>query len=171
MKIQEIRDYLESVGVNNQNCRDAARAFLRSQSHKYRVMLTLTLKQSWFDKDGLMKVKHYLSADDIPIIYSRFEHKLNRLVWKSKYSRYQEERLCLIKAWEDGYGTKRKHLHALVGNFPSHFKLNTLRSLILEASSQCYEIDNEYDATICDSEAVDYITKEVGKRDTDKILW
>lgn len=171
MKIREIRSYLDGLGLAKHNCRDAVREFLRSSDKDYQVMLTLTLKQKWYDKNGLMRVTHYLSQNDIPFICERFEHKLNRLIWKSKYSRHHSESLDIFKAWEDGFGTKRKHLHALVGNFPRDFRLNTLPSLVKAAAKQCYEIDIEYDTQICDSEALDYITKEVGKHNTDKILW
>lgn len=171
MKIQEIRAYLDEMGYSADNCRDAARSFIKTSGNKYEVMLTLTLKQTWYDKNGKMMVPHYLREQDIPIIYRRFEHKLNRLVWKSRYSRFQGERLNILKAWEDGRGTKRKHLHALIGNFPQAFRYNRLPRLVLEATRQCYEIDREFDARLCDTDAVDYITKEVGKHDTDKILW
>lgn len=171
MRIQEIRAYLDETGLSAENCRDAARAFIKSSGNKYEVMLTLTLKQAWYDKNGKMQVTHYLQEQDIPVIYRRFEHKLNRLVWKSCYSRFQSQQLNMLKAWEDGRGTKRKHLHALIGNFPQGFRYNRLPGLVQDAARQCYEIDRLYDARLCDSDAVDYITKEVGKRDTDKILW
>ena len=58
-----------------------------------------------------------------------------------------------------------------LGNFPKDFKLNTLPMLIERAASQCYEVDSQHRETICDSGWIEYITKEVGKKDTDKILW
>lgn len=171
MKIQEIRAYVDGLGLARHNCRDAVREFLRSSEKDYKVMLTLTLKQRWYDKNGKLRVQHYLSAADIPNIYARFEHKLNKLIWKSRYTRHQSASLDMFKAWEDGRGTKRKHLHALVGNFPQHFRLNQLPKLVEQAAKQCYEIDMQYDTSLCDSEALDYITKEVGKRNTDNIVW
>jgi hypothetical protein len=77
----------------------------------------------------------------------------------------------MLKAWEDGRGTKRKHLHLLIGNLPKHLKFNLLPRLVEDAAKQCYEIDAQYDATLCDTDALDYITKEVGKRNTDNMLW
>jgi hypothetical protein len=171
MKLAEIRASVAEMKHDKMHCRDAVRAFLRPQMKDFQVMLTLTLKQSWYDKNGQMKVKHYLSANDLPSICSRFEHKLNRLVWKSKYTRHKTERLKMLKAWEDGRGTKRKHLHLLIGNLPKHLKFNLLPRLVEDAAKQCYEIDAQYDATLCDTDALDYITKEVGKRNTDNMLW
>lgn len=171
MKLTEIREKLDKNGLLKETCRDAARSFIRSNSNQFKVMLTLTLKQSWYDKNGLMKVSHYLTTEDIPVIYSRFEHKLNRLVWKSKYTRHQSERLDILKAWEDGFGTKRIHLHALIGNLPEYLTFNSFACLVKEAVNECYEMDSQYNGTLCDIDAVDYITKEVGKRDTDKIIW
>lgn len=171
MKILEIRDYVVGMGHDKPTCRDAVRQFLRTNGKRYQIMLTLTLKQQWFDKNGMMKVKHYLSEKDIPKIYERFEHKLNRLVWGSRYIRFNNASLCLIKAWEDGYGTKRKHLHMLIGDFPQKYRFNEFRAQVEEATYQCYEIDQKYDAQLCDTDAIDYITKEIGKKDTDKIIW
>jgi hypothetical protein len=117
-----------------------------------------------------MRVDHYLSKDDIPYIYERFQHQLNKLVWKNRYARFGEK-LQFIRAWENGNGSKRIHLHAALGNFPKDFKLNTLPMLIERAASQCYEVDTQHKEAICDSGWIEYITKEVGKKDTDKILW
>jgi hypothetical protein len=58
-----------------------------------------------------------------------------------------------------------------MSQFPKDFKYNKLPSLIVRASRQCYEIDIEHKEEICDGGWLEYITKEVGKRDTDKILW
>ena len=77
----------------------------------------------------------------------------------------------MLRAWEDGHGSKRIHLHAALGNFPTAFKLNTLPSLVEKASQQCFEIDYQHKEDICDSGWIEYITKEVGKYNTDKILW
>jgi hypothetical protein len=58
-----------------------------------------------------------------------------------------------------------------LGNFPKDFKFNSLPKLIEKAANECYEIDLEHDEQICDSGWIEYITKEVGKDNTDKILW
>ncbi len=171
MKLAEIRERIAQMEFDKNNCRDAVREFLRPQMGDFQVMLTLTLKQSWFDKNGSMKIKHYLSVNDLPSICERFEHKLNRLIWKSKYTRHHTERLRMLKAWEDGQGTKRKHFHMLIGNLPQSMKFNDLPKFVELASKQCYEIDAQYDATLCNTDALDYITKEVGKHNTDNILW
>lgn len=172
MKIIDIRQRIAEQDLDRPNCRDAARDFLRSFASKYEVMGTLTLKQRWYDKCGAMRVDHFLRVDDIPSIYARFEDKLNKRIWKKLYSRHGSQRLNMLKAWEDGNGTKRLHLHFLLGNLPTQgFKLSSLRGLIEEAARQCYEIDIEHEESLCDDGAIDYITKEVGKHDTDKILW
>ena len=146
------------------------RDFVRGFANDYKVALTLTLKQSWYDKCGKMRVMHYLSESDVPRIYERFQWQLNKLVWKQRHYRHGES-LKFFRAWEDGFGTKRIHLHAAIGNFPPGFKLNTLPELVERAARQCYEIDFEHKEDICDSGWLDYITKEVAKHDTDKILW
>jgi len=171
MKLSEIREHLIKNQLNKPNCRDVTRQFLVGMSSQYQVALTLTLKQKWFNKNGQMRIEHYLTKEDVPKIYERFEYKLNKLVWKHKYYRHKEEGIRFLKAWEDGQGSKRIHLHAALGNFPKKFKFNTLPKLIEKAASECYEIDIEHDEQICDSGWIEYITKEVGKDNTDKILW
>jgi len=170
MTLYEIRKIIKTSELDRPNCRSEARQFLCSLSNNYQVALTLTLNQKWFDKCGLMRVEHYLKSEDIPFIYARFQHKLNKLIWKNKYIRFGES-VNFLRAWEDGQGSKRIHLHAALGNFPIDFRLNKLPSLIEKASKQCCEIDFQHKERICDSGWIEYITKEVGKKDTDKILW
>ena len=170
MTLNEIRNLVQTSELAKANCRTATRDFVRSIQNEYQVALTLTLKQTWFNMNGKLKVQHVLSEHDIPIIYERFQRHLNKLVYKNQYTRYGKS-LKFFRAWEDGFGTKRKHLHAAIGNFPKDFKYNTLPSLIKKASRQCYEIDLEHKEEICDGGWLEYITKEVGKHDTDKILW
>lgn len=170
MTLFEIRQIVQASELNRPNCRTATKQFLNGLSADYQVALTLTLKQKWFDKLGMMKIEHYLKSEDIPYIYDRFQHQLNKLIWKNRYQRYGH-RVRLLRAWEDGQGSKRIHLHAALGNFPTDFRFNKLPSLVEKASKQCFEIDFQHKEEICDSGWIEYITKEVGKRDTDKILW
>lgn len=170
MTLFEIRQIIQESELHRPNCRTETRQFLLGLETNYQVALTLTLKQKWFDKCGQMRVDHYLSKGDIPYIYERFQHQLNKLVWRNRYTRF-DDKLQFIRVWENGNGSKRIHLHAALGNFPKDFKLNTLPMLIERAASQCYEVDSQHKETICDSGWIEYITKEVGKKDTDKILW
>jgi hypothetical protein len=170
MTLYEIRKIIKSSELDRPNCRTETRQFLSGLSSNYQVALTLTLNQKWFDKCGQFRVDHYLKSEDVPYIYSRFQHQLNKLIWKNKYTRFGES-LSFLRAWEDGQGSKRIHLHAALGNFPINFKLNKLPSLVEKASKQCCEIDFQHKESICDSGWIEYITKEVGKKDTDKILW
>lgn len=170
MKLFEIRQMIQNSGLDRKDCRTETRQFLGSLAHNYQVALTLTLNQKWFDKCGLLRVPHYLSPNDIPYIYDRFKHQLNKLIWKNRYARCGDS-VRMLKVWEDGRGEKRIHLHAALGNFPKEFKFNTLPLLVEKASNQCYEIDFEHKEEICDSGWIEYITKEVDKDNTDKILW
>ena len=170
MTLFEIRQIIQASELQRPNCRTATRQFLLGLYSDYQVALTLTLHQKWFDKFGMMRIKHYLKVEDIPYIYARFQHQLNKLIWKNRYTRFGEK-VHFLKAWEDGQGEKRIHLHAALGNFPTNFRFNKLPSLIEKASRQCFEIDFQHKEDICDSGWIEYITKEVGKDDTDKILW
>jgi hypothetical protein len=170
MTLFEIRQIIQKSDLNRPNCRSETRQFLSTIASDYSVAMTLTLNQKWFDKCGLMRVPHYLKAEDIPYIYARFQHQLNKLIWKNRYTRFGES-VKMLRAWEDGKGSKRIHLHAALGNFPNDFKLNSLPSLVEKASQQCFEIDHQHKEKICDEGWIEYITKEVGKHNTDKILW
>ena len=170
MKLQEIREIVKNTNLDKLDCRSATKDFVRSIQNNYQVALTLTLKQSWYNKNGQMRVKHYLSESDIPKIYERFEHKLNKLIYKNQYTRFKKS-VKIFKTWENGHGSKRIHLHAALGNFPKNFRFNTLPHLIKKACTECYEFDVQHDEKLCDGDWLEYITKEVGKYDTDKILW
>ena len=116
MTLYEIRTLVQNSELAKANCRSATRDFVRSIQNDYQVALTLTLRQTWFNKNGRLRVQHVLTEHDIPIIYERFQHHLNKMVYKNQYTRY-EKSLKFFRAWEDGWGTKRKHLHAAIGLF------------------------------------------------------
>ncbi len=170
MNLNDIRQIITNARLDKIDCRDATRAYLASMATDYQVAMTITLHQKWFDKNGLMKVTHFLRTDDLPTITKRLENKLNKLIWKNGFSRHGKS-LKFFKVWEDGKGAKRIHLHYAIGNFPSKFKMNTLPGLVEKASHECYEIDLQHKEEICDGGWLEYITKEVGKKDTDKVLW
>lgn len=170
MNLYDIRQIITNSELDRIDCRSATRSYLASMANDYQVAMTVTLHQKWFDKNGMLKITHFLSSQDLPTICARFEAKLNKLIWKNGFDRFGKS-LKFFKVWEDGYGTKRIHLHYALGNFPKNFKLNTLRHLVEKAARQCYEIDIEHKEVICDSGWLEYITKEVGKKDTDKVLW
>ena len=72
MKLFEIREHLIKNELSKPNCKDAARAFLCGMSDQFQIALTLTLNQKWFTMNGLMRVDHFLTKEDIPKIYERF---------------------------------------------------------------------------------------------------
>jgi hypothetical protein len=170
MNLYDIRKIVSDAELDKLDCRSEIRAYLNSMHNQFQVAMTITLHDVWFGKNGLMKVKHPLVAEDLPKICERLESKLNKLVWKNGFVRYDKS-LNFFKVWEDGHGTKKPHLHYAVGNFPSDFKMNTLPGLVEKASGECFEIDLQHKEDICDSGWLEYITKEVGKKDTDKVLW
>lgn len=170
MKLYDIHQIITDADLGKIDCRDGTRAYLASIRDDFQVAMTITLHTEWFDKNGLMKLRHYLSVNDLETICWRFEGKLNQLIWKNASKRFGKS-LKYFKVWEDGNGTKRIHLHYALGNFPKNFKLNTLPGLVEMAARQCYEIDFQHKEEICDDGWLEYITKEVGKKDTDKVLW
>ena len=170
MNIYDIRKIVSDAELDKLDCQSETRTYLNSIRNDFQVAMTITLRECWFDKSGLLRITHRLSAQDLPMICSRLEGKLNKLIWKNGYVRHGKS-LKFFKVWEDGNGTKRIHLHYAVGNFPPDFKMNTLPGLVERASRECFEIDLQHKEDICDGGWLEYITKEVGKTNTDKVLW
>lgn len=172
MTINEIRE--KFAYLYESNCKSATYEFLCSIRDDYQYAITLTLKDKWYhEKDGVRRY-HYSKNLDIPhiqYIFNRFEHQLNKLVWRQKYYRHRTEKLSFFKVWENGKGSKRLHFHGAIGNLPKGMQISELSALIDKASNQCCEIDNQHREDFCDFDWLNYITKEVERKNTDNILW
>jgi hypothetical protein len=66
---------------------------------------------------------------------------------------------------------KNLHLHFAIGGFPSHVKFNQFGRLVTKAKLNVEFIDAEHKVKLSDSGWIEYITKEVGTKDTDNVLW
>lgn len=170
MNIFDIREKLKYLGLERSDCKIACREFLPILLDKHQVGITLTLKKSFYSMNGKQKVTFYSRDINSQALWNRFTHKLNKLVWKSTYINHGRQ-LRQICVEEDGNGTKHRHLHGALGNFPKDFDYRTLPKLVKKASTECFEIDTQFKVDIADSGWVEYITKEVKRRDSDKVLW
>lgn len=172
MKILNVQALTDEF--NSDNCKTETLKFVRTIANDYQVALTLTLKQKWFYKNGAIKNFYYSNSigyEHIQYIYERFEHQLNKQIWKQKYYRHKTEKLKFFKVWENGKGTKNLHFHGALGNFPKGFKFGELSKHVEAAAKQCCELDVQHKEELCDCGWLKYITKEVENNNTDNILW
>jgi hypothetical protein len=62
------------------------------------------------------------------------------------------------------------HLHFAIGGIATD-RLKEMNRHINNAKQYVQNIDKEFKADIADSNWMDYITKELGNRDTENIFW
>ena len=58
-----------------------------------------------------------------------------------------------------------------IGEIPEHIKWSEIKELVANAKSKVAGIDKQFDVDIADSGWMEYLTKELGKADTDNVLW
>jgi hypothetical protein len=58
-----------------------------------------------------------------------------------------------------------------IGALPEHIKWNAIKDLVSNAKNKVAGIDRHFDVAIADSGWMEYLTKELGKTDTDNVLW
>jgi hypothetical protein len=168
--LTEIREHLRKQGLHKPNYQDQCRDFISKELGTHQIAITLTLKKSWIVKNGKMDVKLYLSNTNIETIWKRFLHILNKLIWKNEYKN-KGITLTAIGALENGFGNKHDHIHGALGNFPKDFNFKRLSKLVKKASNECFEINTQHKEKFCDSGWIDYMTKEVSKKVSDKVFW
>ena len=165
--------------IRNRTCYDpgaaptqkaATRAWLHSLFADYPVALTLTLKQSFDVVTAIGCHKRQLARDDCDRIAKRFIQKLNRQVFGHSAERHGKELKYLVVV-EGDRSSKNLHLHLAIGAIPKHVKFNKIANLVEQAKAQVTEIDEQYKVDITDSGWMEYISKELGAKDTDNVLW
>jgi hypothetical protein len=58
-----------------------------------------------------------------------------------------------------------------IGNLPKHVRFNEFDGLVKKAKIHVEEIDAQHKVDIADSGWMEYITKELGTKDTENVLW
>ena len=66
---------------------------------------------------------------------------------------------------------KNLHLHMAIGDLPSYVKWNEVDGLVRNAKLKVAELDEQHKVDIVDSGWMEYLTKELGMKDTDNVLW
>lgn len=149
----------------------ATRLWLVELSKNYPLALTLTLKQTITDSGLKGARKRKLSIVDCEHIAHRFQQKLNRAVFGQRAADKYGKSLNYIPVVEGERSSKHLHLHYAIGGMPGYVQLKDFEQLVTSAKIYVENVDTEHKVAIADSGWMEYITKEVGRKDTDNVLW
>jgi hypothetical protein len=171
MKLQEIRTRTAYNPNALPTQKAAVRAWLGGMSREFPLSLTLTLKQTIVEKSDRGTYKRKLTRDDCERIARRFTQKLNREVFGKYAAEKGGKSLKYLPVVEGERSNKHLHLHFAVGGLPSHVRFNQFDTLVTNAKLNVEQIDIQHEVDIADSGWIEYITKEVGTKDSDNVLW
>ena len=171
MKLQEIRTRTAYNPLAVPTQKAAIRTWLRGMSKDFPLALTLTLKQTIVETTDRGTYKRKLTRIDCERIAKRFTQKLNREVFGKRGADKFGHSLKYLPIVEGERSNKNLHLHFAIGGLPSHVKFNQFDRLVINAKLNVENIDAEHMVDTADSGWIEYITKEVGTKDTDNVLW
>jgi hypothetical protein len=171
MKLQEIRTRTAYDPNALPTQKAAVRAWLGGMSKEFPLSLTLTLKQTIVEKNDRGTYKRKLTRNDCERIARRFTQKLNREVFGKYAAEKGGKSLKYLPVVEGERSNKHLHLHFAVGGLPSHVRFNQFDTLVTNAKLHVEHIDVQHKVDITDSGWIEYITKEVGTKDSDNVLW
>jgi hypothetical protein len=171
MKLQDIRTRTAYNPLALPTQKAATRTWLGSMSKDFPLALTLTLKQTIVETTDRGTYKRKLTRIDCERIAKRFTQKLNREVFGKRGADKFGLSLKYLPVVEGERSNKNLHLHFAIGGLPSHVKFNQFDKLVINAKLNVEHIDAEHVVDIADSGWIEYITKEVGSKDTDNVLW
>lgn len=170
MKLEDIRKRMAYNPCALPTQKAAVRIWQADFVGSYPIALTLTLKQHFEVKTALGTYIKKLDRTDCQYVAKRFIQKLNREVFGHAATRYGKtlKYLAVIEGERSG---KALHLHFAIGDLPAHIRFNQVSALVERAKSHIDTVDKQCDVDITDSGWMDYITKELGSKDSDNVLW
>lgn len=170
MNLQQIRQKTAYCPTAMPTQKQATRTWLNSLHKQYPLALTLTLKQSNLVKNANGAYIQKLDKDEVRRIARHFTQKLNQQVFGSSAKRYGKGLKYLVVIEGERTG-KNLHLHMAIGDLPSYVKWNEVDGLVRNAKLRVAELDEQHKVDIVDSGWMEYLTKELGMKDTDNVLW
>ncbi len=170
-KLAEIRKKMANGAECEPSQKQAVRTWLGGLHQDYPYALTLTIKPSVTEHTERGVYQRQIKRDDCDKIALRFQQKLNREVFGRRAADSYGHTLKYIAVVEGERSCKALHLHLAVGGLPAHIKPMQLQSLVSNARLQVRELNEQFEVNIADSGWLEYITKELGRRDTDNVLW
>jgi len=171
MNLAQIRQKIAFNPNALPTAKQEARDWLRGIHKDYPLALTLTLKQVMTVKNNRGIYCQKINKDECRQIAKRFTHKLNQQIFGSRAAKKHGKGLSYLIVIEGERSCKNLHLHMAIGGIPKHIKWNVMDDLVKCAKSKVAEIDEQYKVDIADSGWMEYLTKELGKADTDNVLW
>jgi hypothetical protein len=171
MKLHEIRARIAYDPDALPTQKAAVRAWLGGKSRDFPLALTLTLKQNIVEKTDRGTYRRKLTRVDCERIAKRFTQKLNREVFGKYAAEKGGKSLKYLPVVEGERSNKHLHLHFAVGGLPCDVRFNQFERLVINAKLNVEHIDAEHKVDITDSGWIEYITKEVGTKDSDNVLW
>lgn len=150
--------------------KNAVRSWLTSLRAQYQFGVTLTLKQSIHVLTNRGAHIRKLQREDCDAIARRFTQKLNRQAFGKAAERYGKS-LRFLAVVEGQRTGKNLHLHMAIGNLSSSYLPKDFPVMVKNAIDLVAELDVQHDVQVMDSGWTDYITKELGRHDTDNVLW
>lgn len=169
--IAEIRAKSAYIDFSKPTLKQSTRHFARQICDQYPIALTLTVKQHVTTKNNNGVFVSKLNSDSCRRVAERFTQKLNRTIFGKRAAEKHGKSLKYFVVVEGARSHKNLHLHIAIGDLPKHVSFNQVNALVCEAKGQIRELDVQHHLSIADSGWIDYITKEVGKHDTDNVLW
>ena len=171
MKLQEIRQRTAYSPNMSPTLKAATRTWLSGMSKDFPIALTLTLKQTIVESTDRGTYKRKLTRIDCERIAKRFIQKLDREVFGKRKAGRVGYTLKYLPVIEGERSNKNLHLHFAIGGLPSNVNFNQMDRLVTNAKLNIKHIDAEHKVDVTDSGWIEYITKEVGTKDTDNVLW
>ena len=171
MNLYEIRRRMAYDPNAKPTQKAAVRTWLGGTTKDYPLALTLTLKQIIVEKTVRGTYKRKLTRIDCEQLARRFIQKLNRQVFGKRAADKFGLGLKYLAVVEGQRSGKNLHLHFAVGGLPGHVRFNQFEALVRKAKSAVENIDAEHEVELADSGWMEYITKEIGAKDTDNVLW
>jgi hypothetical protein len=172
MYLAEIRQKTTYKTHSARSVKDAVQAFAVSIAKNYPIALTLTIKQTRRIKNANGVFLKSLDEWDCEGIARRFTRKLNREVFGKRGAEKYGKALDYFVVMEGGRNGKNLHLHLAIGAIPNHVKLTDMEALVFNAKQHVAELDEQYKVDLATNSGwMEYITKEVGRGDSDNVLW
>jgi hypothetical protein len=171
MKLDEIRARTAYNPQAKPTQKEATRTWLSGMSKEFPIGLTLTLKQTITERTNRGTYLRKLTRIDCERIAKRFIQKLNREVFGKYAAEKGGKSLKFLPVVEGERSNKRLHLHFAIGGLPTTIEFNQFDNLVTSAKLNVEQIDSAHKVDVTDSGWMEYITKEVGSKDTDNVLW
>lgn len=170
MNLAQIRQRIAYDPKARPTRKDVLRTWLCGKYREYPIALTLTFSQAYIYKNANGTVVQRLNKADVERMTETFMRKLNEVVLGNSAKRHQRK-LNYVPVIEGERTHKHLHVHMAIGNWPAHVRFNKVDALVTEAKRLVIGIAGQHKVDIADSGWMEYMLKEVGRHDTDNVLW